>query len=262
MIKHVRVTLCVVLTAVMANSAGSTSGDEKRVQGKEAVSSAEARRNEAREQASRRLAERAFPGKPIEAFRQVPGLPFYEIWIDRTLLYTDLDARVLLIGNMLDGVTLSNLRQERVNELMGVPFKDLPLDHAIKTVRGRGQNTMVVFADPNCGYCKGFEKELKTLDNVTIYTVMYPVLSDDSREKARAVLCAPRPELVWRAWMDAGQPPPAAADSCQPPLDQVLAFGRKHDISVTPTSFLHDGRRLAGFMPGATLKAELAKTRR
>jgi thiol:disulfide interchange protein DsbC len=211
------------------------------------------------ELAARRLAERAFVGKQADAVRRLPDLPFYEIWIDRNLVYTDLDAKVLIIGNLLDGGTLANLREARLSELTAVPFKDLPLDGAIKTVHGRGRNQMAVFADPNCVFCKRYEAELKSIDDVTIYTVMYPVLGPDSRVKARAILCAPSPEKAWRAWMDKSQPPPAPKDSCQPPLDRNIAFGRKNDVGMTPTTFLESGKRLSGVTPAVTLNAEFRR---
>jgi thiol:disulfide interchange protein DsbC len=214
------------------------------------------------EVASRRLAERAFAGKPIDAFRKLPDLPFYEIWIDRTLVYTDLDGKVLIMGNMLEAKTLTNLRQTRMNELLAIPFKDLPLDGAVKTVQGSGRNKLVVFADPNCQYCKRFEAELKTVKDVTIYTVMYPVLGPDSLDKARAILCAPKPAIAWHAWMDGGIAPPAPAESCKPAFDSILAFGRKNDIAVTPTTFFESGKRLAGISPAATVNEGFAAPRR
>jgi thiol:disulfide interchange protein DsbC len=214
------------------------------------------------EAASRRLAERAFTDKPIDAFRKLPDLPFYEIWIDRTLVYTDLDGKVLILGNMLEAKTLTNLRQTRLNELLAIPFKDLPLEGAIKTVQGRGHNKLVVFADPYCQYCKRFETELKAVKDVTIYTVMYPVLGPDSLDKARAILCAPKPAIAWHAWMDSGIAPPAPAASCKPSFDSILAFGRKNDIAVTPTTFFESGKRLAGISPAATVNEGFAAPRR
>ncbi len=216
----------------------------------------------ANEAGARKLAERAFPGKQVEAFRQLPNLPFYELWISRNLVYTDLDAKVLIVGNMLEASSLRNLREARLAELTAVQMKDLPLDQAIKTVRGNGKNKVVVFADANCGYCKKYEAELKTLDNVTIYTVMYPVLSPDSKLKARAALCAKNPEQVWNDWMVRGKAMPKPPDACQPPLDQILAFGKKNDIGVTPTTFLENGKRFPGFLPIATLKKELESLQR
>ena len=216
----------------------------------------------ANEAGARKLAERAFPGKQVEAFRQLPNMPFYEIWISRNLVYTDLDAKVLIVGNMLEAGTLRNLREARLAELMAVQMKDLPLDNAIKTVRGNGKNKLVVFADANCGYCKKFEAELKTLDNVTIYTVVYPVLSADSKLKARAALCAKNPEQVWNDYMLSGKAMPPPADTCKPPIDQVIEFGRKNDIGTTPTTFLENGKRFPGFLPSDTLKKELTSIQR
>jgi thiol:disulfide interchange protein DsbC len=209
------------------------------------------------EAGARQLAERAFVGKKIDAFRQLPNLPFYEIWIGRNLVYTDLEAKVLIVGNLLEAGSLSNLREARLAELTAIQMKDLPLANAIKTVRGSGKNKLVVFADANCGYCKKYEAELKTLDNVTIYTVMYPVLSADSKTKARATLCANNPAQVWNDWMIQGKAMPKPANSCQPPIDQIIEFGRKNDIGVTPTTFLQNGKKLPGFLPIATLKKEL-----
>lgn len=206
---------------------------------------------------ARRLAERAFPDKPIAAFRQLPGLPFYEIWIDRTLVYTDLDAKVLLLGNLLDGATLANLGQSRLTDLQMIPINEIPLGSAIQTVRGTGRNRVVVFSDPNCSYCKRFEAELKALKDVTLITVIYPVLGPDSLSKSRAILCAPQPEAAWRAWMDHGTPPPAPMESCLPPFEQVLAFGRKHDVGITPTTIFANGKRLAGLSPAVTLQGEI-----
>jgi thiol:disulfide interchange protein DsbC len=209
------------------------------------------------EAAARRLAERAFIGKRVESFRQLPGLPFYEMWIDHTLVYADLEARVLIIGNLLDGKTLRNLREERLGELMAVPLDEMPLESAIKTVRGTGRNKLVVFADPNCGSCRNFEPELKALRDVTLYTVVYPVLGPESRAKARAILCAPVPADAWRAWMDRRVVPPDPPAGCDPPLDRIVEFGKKKDIAITPTSFLANGKRLVGRLPAATLTREM-----
>jgi thiol:disulfide interchange protein DsbC len=211
---------------------------------------------------ARKLAERAFTGKHVEALRKLPGLPFYEIWIGRTLVYTDLDAKVLIVGNLLDGATLGNLREARLAELSAVPIAQIPLDGALKTVRGKGRNQLVVFADPNCGFCKRYEGELKALTDATIYTVVYPVLGPDSLVKARAILCAPEPEKAWHAWMAERVMPPTPADSCRPAFDSIVAFGKKNEIGITPTTFLANGKRLAGVIPGATLKVEIASARR
>jgi thiol:disulfide interchange protein DsbC len=211
---------------------------------------------------ARILAERLFPGKKVEAFRKLPELPFYELWINRYLLYTDLDAKVLITGDMLRASDLSSMREMRIGELERIAQKDIPLETAVKTVQGKGGNKIVVFADPNCGYCKQFETQLKTLDNVTIYTVLYPVLGPDSIAKSRNILCAANPSAAWRAWMESGVEPPAAAEQCKPNFDKVTAFGREHHIAITPTTVYADSHRQPGTMPAMTINTLIGKANR
>lgn len=211
---------------------------------------------------ARILAERLFPGKKVESFRKLPELPFYELWINRYLLYTDLDAKVLITGDILRATDLSSLREMRLVELDAIAQKDVPLETAVKSVHGKGANKIIVFADPNCGHCKQFETQLKTLENVTIYTVMYPVLGPDSLVKARNILCAANPSSAWRVWMNDGVEPPTAADSCKPNFDKVVAFGREHHIAITPTTIYADNHRQPGTMPAVTVNTLIAKANR
>lgn len=241
LIAAILVTVCTTFGALMFPAAAHASDVEAR---------------------ARILAERLFPGKKVESFRKLPELPFYELWINRYLLYTDLDAKVLITGDMLRASDLSSLREMRIGELDRIAQKDIPLETAVKTVLGKGANKIVVFADPNCGYCKQFETQLKTLDNVTIYTVLYPVLGVDSTAKSRNILCAANPSSAWRAWMESGVEPPAAAEQCRPNFDKVAAFGREHHIAITPTTVYADSHRQPGTMPAMTINTLIAKASR
>lgn len=211
------------------------------------------------ESRARVLAERLFPGKKVESFRRVPDLPFYELWINRFLLYTDLDAKVLITGDMLRASDLSSLREARITELSAIAQKDVPLETAVKIVQGKGTNKLIVFSDPNCGYCKQFEAQLKTVDNVTIYAVLYPVLGPDSLTKSRNILCSRNPAVAWRAWMNDGVAPPVAADSCKPSFDKVLAFGREQAVGITPTTIYSNNHRMPGVTPAQTVNTLIAK---
>jgi thiol:disulfide interchange protein DsbC len=212
------------------------------------------------EKAAHDLAVRGNGGRPISSMRKVPDLPFYEFWFDRMLAYTDLDAKVYILGNLFDSATMSNIRESRISELMAVAQKDIPLSQALKTVRGNGKHSLVVFSDPNCGFCKQYEASLAELKDVTIYTLLYPVLGPDSLSKSRDILCAPKPEAAWRDWMDKGIEPPKAKDSCQQDLAATLAFGRDKEVGITPTTFFANGRRYAGTLPPITIQQEMAKS--
>jgi thiol:disulfide interchange protein DsbC len=188
---------------------------------------------------------------------EVCRMPFglYEAAVDGEILYVDERVNYLLAGNAFDLRTKENLTAARKEDITRVDFKSLPLQNAVKTVRGSGARVLAVFEDPNCPYCKRFEKDIATLDNTTIYTFLYPILSrdvnaaDDSYPKSRAVWCAADRTAAWSQVMIEGRHLPAAAASCKHPLDEILALGQKLHITGTPTLLFTDGRRAPGAIP-------------
>lgn len=215
----------------------------------------------ASEEKARALAERAHPGKKVDSVRKLPNAALYEIAMGRDLVYTDLDANVLLIGNVFDAKTLSSITETRKTELLRFSPKLIPMETVIKTVRGNGRDAIYVFADPNCAFCKTFEVELLKLSDVTIHTVIYPVLGADSVAKARDILCAASPERAWRAWIDTGVAPSTAGAKCQPSFARILEFGRVNEIGITPTTVYGIGDRVTGKVPAVTIETVLKRAR-
>ena len=179
----------------------------------------------------------------------------YEVVVDAEVIYVDERVHYLLAGNAFDLRTQENLTARRKEDVLRVDFKTLPFDKAVKTVRGDGTRVMAVFEDPNCPYCKRFEKDMASLSNTTIYTFLYPILSrdqaapDDSYPKSRAIWCAPDRAAAWSQLMLEGRHLAAAAENCQHPLEDVLALGQKLHITGTPTIVFTDGRRAPGAIP-------------
>jgi thiol:disulfide interchange protein DsbC len=143
-------------------------------------------------------------------------------------------------------------------QLSAIDFGVLPLEQAIKQVRGNGKRVLVSFEDPNCGYCKRLGKELAQMKDVTIYTFLYPILSPDSHEKSRNIWCAKDKARAWNDWILDGKVP-AAASCDSSTIDRNIALGQKLRINGTPTMFLADGRRLGGYVPAATLEQALTE---
>ena len=183
----------------------------------------------------------------------MPGL--FEIRINGTeILYTDAEGNFLLQGNLIDTRQRRNLTEERVDKLTAISFDALPLKDAFTIVRGNGKRKLAVFADPNCGYCKKFERDLLQVDNVTVHLFLYPILSADSNEKSRHIWCAKDKAKVWLDWMVRDQLPKAAScDSAA--IERNIEIGRKYKISGTPTLVFADGSRV----PGAIGAAEVEK---
>lgn len=189
---------------------------------------------------------------------QIPGL--YEVAVGGDILYSDdKGAYVIIGGNLIDTKTRQNITEARSSELNRVDFAKLPLDRAIKYVKGNGSRKIAVFSDPNCPYCKRFEETLKTnIDNVTVYTFLYPVLGPDSTAKSKSIWCSPDRLKAWHDWMVDKKAPTAAGTCNTAAIDQNVELGHQYNITGTPTIVLTDGRRLPGAVPAAELEKALA----
>jgi thiol:disulfide interchange protein DsbC len=195
---------------------------------------------------------------PASVCRTPFGL--FEVLIEGDVYYVDERANYLINGSAIDLRSHANLTQPRREEALRVDFKVLPTALAVKTVRGNGSRTLAIFEDPNCPYCKHFEKEIATLQDVTIYTFLYPILSrdpdqpDDSYARSRAVWCAPDHAAAWSALMLEGKRLTPADPACAHPLEEVLALGHSLHVTGTPTIIFTDGRRAPGAIPLATVE--------
>ena len=200
------------------------------------------------------LAERIPQLEKIDEVRTTPMPGLYEVRMGTDLFYTDAKGHFLIQGELIDTQARRNLTEDRINKLSAVSFSALPLKDAFVTVRGNGKRKLAVFEDPNCGYCKRFERDLQGIDNVTVYTFLYPILSPDSAEKSRNIWCAKDRTSVWHEWM-VNDKMPAAASCDTAALQRNLAFGKKHKITGTPTLIFTDGTRV----PGAVHTVEIEK---
>ena len=193
----------------------------------------------------------------IDEISKTPMNGLYEIRVnDSDILYTDAEGNFLLQGNLIDTRAKRNLTEERVEKLSAIAFDALPLKDAFVQVRGNGKRMMAVFADPNCGYCKRFERDLQSVNNVTIHTFLIPILSPDSVEKSKNIWCAKDKGKAWSDWMVGGQV--AAKASCDTaPLERNLAFSKKYKITGTPTVFFADGTRVPGAISAQDIEKQL-----
>lgn len=199
--------------------------------------------------------EARFPGIEITAVRPTPFSGLFEVQIGMDLLYSDTAVSYVMQGSLVDAASRVDLTSKRLVELSQVPFDQLPLDKAIKQVKGNGERVLVAFEDPNCGYCKRLHETLNEVDNVTVYTLLYPILSPDSHDKARNIWCAPDRDAAWRAWMLDGVTPAEA--KCDTPVEEIAALGRQMTIRGTPALFFADGSRVNGAMPLTALVEKL-----
>lgn len=205
------------------------------------------------------LAERIPQLEKIDEVRSTPMSGLYEVRVGTDLFYTDAKGNFLIQGELIDTKARRNLTEDRITKLSAVDFSALPLKDAFVTVRGNGKRKLVVFADPNCGYCKRFERDLQKVDNVTIHTFLYPILSPDSVEKSRNIWCAKDRSNSWDDWMLRDKTPPTSTCDTAA-LQRNLAFGKKHKITGTPTLIFADGSRVPGAIGLQELEKHLTDT--
>jgi thiol:disulfide interchange protein DsbC len=209
------------------------------------------------------LAERlpSFPKVDEVTKTPVPGL--FEVRVGGTeIFYTDAEANYLVQGSLIDTRAKRNLTEERVAKLTEIDFDSLPLKDAFTVVRGNGKRKVAVFEDPNCGYCKRFEADMQTVNNVTVYMFLYPILGPGSTERSKNIWCAKDRAKAWTDWMVKSTDTAAAPASCDiAALNRNVEFGKKHKITGTPTLIFADGNRVPGAIAAAQVEKFLAEVK-
>jgi len=197
------------------------------------------------------------PDVPVDSVRKTPYLGLYEVIVGSDIYYTDDKAEFLVMGSIVNLKTKENVTELRQRQLNKVAFADLPLEYAVKIVRGNGSRKVAMFADPNCGYCKRFERDLLGVNDITVYVFLYPILAPDSVEKAKAVWCSAD---RGKAWIDlmVRDIPVQGDTKCESPIEKNLAYGRGKRVNGTPTMIFEDGERVPGAMPIADFEKRLA----
>jgi thiol:disulfide interchange protein DsbC len=208
------------------------------------------------------LAERLPDFPKIDEIRPTPIAGLFEVRIGTEIVYTDERGDHVVQGSLIDTKTRSDLTQARVDKITAIDFAALPLKDAIVWKQGSGARKLVVFADPNCGYCKKFESDMQQVKDVTVYTFLLPILGADSNDKARNIWCAKDNSTVWRDWMIKGAQAPRTMGNCDTSvLQRNIAMAKKHRVNGTPALVFEDGKRIPGALPAAEVEKQLLASR-
>lgn len=205
------------------------------------------------------LAARLPPAVTIDEVSPSPIAGLYEVRSGTSVFYTDPRGDYVIRGDMLDTRTHANLTEARVAKLSKIDFSSLPLQDAIVSVRGQGTRKLVVFADPDCPYCKQLEGMLQERNDVTVYTFLLPVLGSGSLDKAKAIWCAQDKGGAWETWMRDGKLPAATPGCDAGAIERTLGLAKKYGIRATPTLVFEDGSRTGGAPTAVFLERKLTE---
>lgn len=199
-----------------------------------------------------------FKGANITSVTPTPYSGLYEVYLDGQIVYVDPKAQYVFSGDVIDLKTRTNLTQARLDKLNAVKWETLPLANAIKTVKGDGSRHLAVFSDVDCPYCRRFDAELDKVDNVTVYTFLYPVegLHPKAVQASRQIWCAADRNRAWDEYIKSGKLP-GNDGKCKNPVDENLALGNKLRVNGTPTIIFQNGQRVPGMVPAARLEQML-----
>ena len=208
----------------------------------------------------RKTIETAYPKMHVQSVAKTPYAGLYEVFLDGQIIYTDEKFSFLIAeGRLVDPRNKRDITSERLEELTRVDFSALPLNQAVKVVKGNGSRKLAVFSDPDCPFCKRLEQnELSGITDVTIYTFLFPLeqLHPDAGNKSKAIWCAPNRAQAWENWILRGQLAQGST-SCETPLAKNAALGKKIAITSTPTLIFSDGRRMLGAYPAQEIEKAL-----
>lgn len=213
----------------------------------------------------KRAVEAAYPKFKVDSVTKTNYSGLYEVFMGGQILYTDEKMSFLIAeGHLVDPKTKKDITGERLEELTRVDFNSLPLDQAIKVVKGNGSRKMVVFSDVDCPFCKRLEqKELTNITDVTIYTFLYPLqqLHPDAEAKSRSIWCSSNRVKAWQDWILNSQLPKTAGN-CEVPLEKVGELARNIGVNSTPTIIFANGRRMLGAQPYQEIEKALVAAKK
>lgn len=205
------------------------------------------------ERAIRKVLEAKIPDGKVLSIRRLPYAGLYEVAVQRTdgtrVYYTDESAQVILAGaNVIESRTGRSLTEERLRQLTAIDWSKLPFQWAVTTRRGDGRRKIAIFSDPNCPYCRTFERDLARLDDITVHIFMYPVIKPESVRQTKSVWCSKDRARAWNDLM-LRDIEPTASTECANPIEDLVALGKKLGATSTPTWFLPNGDKYQGALP-------------
>lgn len=125
----------------------------------------------------------------------------------------------------------------------------LPLDQAIVRTKGTPKNTLYVFTDPLCPFCKKQETLLEQITDVRIVTFLTPLVSlhPEAREVAARIWCAKDKVKAFEDVMLRNVTLTEKAQ-CEAPILANEKLMQSLSIKGTPTIVFENGERVTGAM--------------
>jgi thiol:disulfide interchange protein DsbC len=215
------------------------------------------------EQVEERLIKRmqeVFPGVDISHVNSTPIDNIYEVMMGPDVVYMTGDARFVLKGDLIDMQERRNLSEAVRSQARVDLLKNIPESEYIEFAAKNSKDTIYVFTDVDCGYCRKLHRDVPELNEkaITVRYLAYPRAGTRSAtyKQMTYIWCAEdRPQAL----TDAKNGRPAKASNCENPVANQHALGKKMGVRGTPAIFLESGRALPGYLPPDELLKALGR---
>lgn len=173
------------------------------------------------------------------------------------VFYSNADGSRLIVGNVWDTVAKRNLTQEAIDVAQRIDFSSIKLEDANfvtvhKDANGKADRKLVVFSDPQCGYCKQFERDVvANLKNATVYTFVVNVLGPNSENLIKQIGCETDQKKAYVDFMTKNITPsnPGLCEAGSAMLNKAKQATATYAIRSTPTSYVQSGTPIRGALP-------------
>lgn len=192
---------------------------------------------------------------PKLSFKDIENTPIehlYSAKLDNQKVYLDESGEYLLTGTLFRLKDQKNLTEASEQNKPSL-WSALPLQDAVRIVKGSGQHKIAVFSDPHCPYCQQLELEINRLNDVTIYVFLYP-LRPESIKLTQQVWCSPNASYAWQRLMQQGINP-TASSRCSNPVQNNLELGKKLGFSGTPVIIFANGQYNIGLLSSTQIQS-------
>jgi len=198
----------------------------------------------------RKTIEGLFPDVNISRVQlsEISGL--YEVLMGTEVIYVSTDGQFLMRGDLIDLIQRRNLSEEIRSASRIDILKEIPESEVIEFAPKQTQNTVYVFTDIDCGYCRRLHKDVPELNRkgIAVRYLAFPRAGEGSASfrNMESIWCA---EDRNQAMTDAKNGKSVKSRKCMNPVKQQYLLGQTLGVRGTPAMYLEDGRQLPGYMP-------------
>lgn len=205
-----------------------------------------------------RTLRRIFKKVPMEQISISPSAiaGLYEVIVQTEIFYISADGKHLMMGEIRNSLTGSNLTKEKRTGLRIKAIDGLGEDEMVVfTPTGEIKHTINVFTDVDCPYCSQFHQEvLDKFGNkgVKVRYLAFPRAGVGSKtyNTMVSVWCA---EDQQQAMTDAKAGKAVKKAACNHSIDEQYQLGQRVGITGTPALVLSNGELIPGYVPAERL---------